>query len=211
MNEIIAFTLIAFLLVISPGPNSVLILKTASSNGKRAALVNILGLTSATYVHGLFSILGISALLMRSAEVFFIVKILGAAYLFYIGVKAILGSFTMTPEKREQLVTAKPVATKSGLAYFTEGFLTQILNPKVSMFYLAAFPQFTHPESFSFFSSFLLVFIHATIILCWFSSLTLVISRMKPLASSSTLGLWLQRFSGAVMIYFSTLIIAEKR
>ena len=90
MDEILTFTLIALLLVVSPGPNGVLIIKTATAQGKTAALMNIMGLTSATFFHGAFSIFGLSALLLQSAELFFIVKVLGAAYLFYIGVKAII-------------------------------------------------------------------------------------------------------------------------
>ena len=78
LNEVVTFSLIALLLVISPGPNGVLIIKTASSQGKTPSILNILGLTTATFFHGAFSIFGLSALLMQSAELFFIIKILGA-------------------------------------------------------------------------------------------------------------------------------------
>jgi len=70
INEILTFSLIALLLVVSPGPNGVLILKTASSQGKRAAVFNMLGLTTATFFHGALSIFCFSALLMQSAELF---------------------------------------------------------------------------------------------------------------------------------------------
>ena len=76
MNEVLAFSLIALLLVVSPGPNGVLILKTASSKGRNPSILNILGLTTATFFHGALSIFGLSALLMQSAELFLIIKIL---------------------------------------------------------------------------------------------------------------------------------------
>ncbi|MGY0216388.1 LysE family translocator [Endozoicomonadaceae bacterium StTr2] len=212
MNEILTFTLIALLLVISPGPNSVLILKTATAHGKAPSLLNILGLTSATFFHGMFSIFGISALLLQSAELFFIIKILGAGYLLYIGVKAIIQSFRKAKPEISDTDTkvVREKGERSRLSFFFEGFLTQILNPKVSMFYLAAFPQFTDPATFSFVDSFLLVAIHAAIIFAWFVAMTYAIEKIKTSSKQSAFGLWMQRLSGSVMIYFSSLILSQK-
>jgi threonine/homoserine/homoserine lactone efflux protein len=212
VNDILAFSLIALLLVISPGPNGVLILKTASSQGQRSSILNIFGLTTATFFHGALSIFGFSALLMQSAELFFIIKILGAGYLFYIGVKAIINSYktTDTDTKTNEIAKLKPIPQKQGLGYFNEGFITQILNPKVSMFYLAAFPQFISPDNFSYFSAFSLVAIHASIIFMWFLGVTLVIEKIKSSAKNTKLGNWVQRISGTAMIYFSSLVLTQK-
>lgn len=212
MNEILTFALIAALLVISPGPNSVLIVKTASAHGKAPAFANIFGLTSATFFHGLFSIFGISALLMQSAELFTLIKIIGAAYLFYIGIKAIISSFNKSTPVTDggQPSIATKTEVKSTTAFFFEGFITQLLNPKVSMFYLAAFPQFTNPDTFSAANSLILVSVHAGIILIWFAAMTLTIERIRKGAKHSSIGTWVQRLSGSVMIYFSSLIVTQK-
>jgi len=208
VNDILAFSLIALLLVISPGPNGVLILKTASSQGKNASILNIFGLTTATFFHGALSIFGFSALLMQSAELFFIIKILGAGYLFYIGVKAIISSYkTKSGDTEVKHVTN---SARKGLSYFNEGFITQILNPKVSMFYLAAFPQFISPDNFSYLNAFSLVSIHAGIIFVWFIGVTFAIERIKSSAKNSKIGNWVQRLSGSAMIYFSSMIITQK-
>ncbi|MCJ8351315.1 LysE family translocator [Moritella sp.] len=208
MNDILAFSLIALLLVVSPGPNGVLILKTASSQGLRASILNIFGLTTATFFHGALSIFGFSALLMQSAELFFIIKILGAGYLFYIGVKAIISSYKTTNGDTK---TNKTIPSqKKGIGYFNEGFITQILNPKVSMFYLAAFPQFISPDNFSYFSAFSLVLIHASIIFMWFVGVTLAIDKIKSSAKNTKMGNWVQRLSGTAMIYFSSMILTQK-
>ena len=208
MNDILAFSLIALLLVVSPGPNGVLILKTASSQGLRASILNIFGLTTATFFHGALSIFGFSALLMQSAELFFIIKILGAGYLFYIGVKAIISSYKTTSG---DIKTNKTIPSqKKGIGYFNEGFITQILNPKVSMFYLAAFPQFISPDNFSYFSAFSLVLIHASIIFMWFVGVTLAIDKIKSSAKNTKMGNWVQRLSGTAMIYFSSMILTQK-
>ena len=84
-----SFTFIAALLVMSPGPNGVLIAKTVPTSGAIAGFAKIAGFVAAFYLHGALSILGISFILVQSAQAFFIVKIAGAAYLCWIGLKAL--------------------------------------------------------------------------------------------------------------------------
>lgn len=212
MSEILSFSLIALLLVISPGPNGVLILKTATASGRKAGIANILGLTTATYIHGTLSILGISAILVKSSELFLLVKLIGALYLCYIGIKAIISTF-----KNSSLVNqAKEPETKINakkcngiMHYFFEGFLTQILNPKVSMFYLAAFPQFISFDAASYSEAFGLVSIHALIIFCWFLFVVFMIDSIKKASRNARFSHWVQRTSGAILIYFGGLLITQ--
>ncbi len=210
MNELITFTLIALLLVISPGPNGVLILKTVSAHGKEQGVMNIIGLTSATFIHGAFSIFGLSALLLQSSELFFVIKLIGASYLFYIGAKAIWFSFRVDkkPETKEQVERIRN--SKNHFYFLTEGFLTQLLNPKVSMFYLAAFPQFISFDPPSYLDAFTLVAIHASIIFFWFLGMTQLVGQLKKLSKQSSMGLWVQRVSGAVLVYFSGLLLSQE-
>ena len=213
MNEILTFSLMALLLVISPGPNGVLILKTTSLHGRESALANIVGLTTATFFHGAFSIFGLSALLLQSAEIFLLVKAVGAAYLFYIGAKAIFQSYKKyKPALRKEELDGKTLITKlkDNPNFFAEGFLTQILNPKVSMFYLAAFPQFVSFEQSSYANAFTLVAIHAGIIFFWFVGVTSAINKIKAASKVPSLGKWVQRASGFVMICFSSLLLTQK-
>lgn len=213
MNEIITFSLVALLLVISPGPNGVLIIKTASSDGKTPALFNILGLTVATFFHGALSILGLSALLLQSAELFLAVKVIGAVYLLYIGLKAIFQTCRKKTKSSPKNISDKTVVEKNNhpmRAFFVEGFLTQILNPKVSMFYLAAFPQFLSFDQPSPTNAFLLVAIHASIIFLWFLGVTKTIDKLKLITSMPSLGKWVQRISGMVMVYFGGLLLLHK-
>jgi len=213
MNEILTFSLVALLLVISPGPNAVLIIKTVSAKGKTAAFFNILGLTVATFFHGALSILGLSALLLQSAELFLAVKVIGAVYLLFIGLKAIFQTFRKSSSISAENNTDEKLLDKTNRSmhtFFIEGFLTQILNPKVSMFYLAAFPQFVSFEQPSSVNAFLLVAIHAAIIFLWFSGLTKTISKIKFTTKMPSLGKWIQRISGIVMVYFAGLLLSHK-
>jgi threonine/homoserine/homoserine lactone efflux protein len=210
MNEFLAFAMISLLLVVSPGPNSVLILKTVSGRGCRSGIENIIGLVSATFVHGAVSILGLSAIILQSAELFMLIKFVGAAYLFYLGAKTIYGTFSNKDNVSDSSVVESERKDVRFHKNFTEGFFTQILNPKVSMFYLAAFPQFMNFGSSNYFSAFALVSIHASIIFLWFLAVSVFISKVKFIASNNRLGLWVQRFSGGVLVFFSGLLVTQE-
>ncbi len=196
--QILSFMAVATLLVISPGPNGVLIAKTVPVSGKFAGFANIGGFVAAFYIHGSLSIFGISILLVQSSKAFFIFKMLGAAYLCWIGVKSLLAAW-----KNEQTVVDLQLAKKkmSMRGAFFEGFLTNVLNPKVSMFYLAAFPQFV-PISGEPSSAFILVFLHSILNLIWFSAMVIMLSRIKGLVANSIFSRWLKSVTGAVFIGF---------
>ena len=202
MFQLLTFALIVTLLVISPGPNGVLIAKTAAISGRAAGFANIGGFVAAFYIHGTLSILGISVLLVQSSAAFLAFKLLGAAYLCWIGFKSLLAAW-----KNEQasppIPERQPNKAKSTWGAFIEGFFTNVLNPKVSMFYLAAFPQFI-PHGENLFAAFTLVSIHALINFLWFSALVLLLSKLKGMANSPSYWRWLKSVTGAVFIGFGT-------
>ncbi|MCR4265747.1 LysE family translocator [Nitratireductor sp. ZSWI3] len=197
--ELATFTLVAALLVMSPGPNGVLIAKTVPTSGKAAGFANIAGFFAAFYVHGALSILGISIILVQSANAFFIVKMLGAAYLCYIGAKALWQAWQGVPVT-PSVAPAKRRRTLAKAA--AEGFLTNALNPKVSMFYLAAFPQFIPANAEATLWAFALVVIHSLLNVVWFSSLVLLFSSLKAFGGRAGVQRWLKAMTGAVFIAF---------
>lgn len=198
--EIAAFALATALLVASPGPNGVLIARTVPTSGPAAGFANIAGFFTAFYIHGALSILGISIILLQSATAFTIVKYLGAAYLFWIGLKSLHQSIRgeiATPD------SVRPAQRKRGLwRAYVEGLLTNGLNPKVSMFYLAVFPQFIPASAHPIASAFLLVFVHSAINVIWFGAMVLLFSRLTGLARSNRIQRWLKGVTGVVFIGF---------
>ena len=196
---LLSFTFIASLLVMSPGPNGVLIAKTVPTSGKAAGFANVAGFVAAFYVHGALSILGISLILVQSAQAFFIVKMLGTAYLCWIGFKALRDAWNgFAPAQNIEPAKKRRTLLKA----FGEGFLTNALNPKVSMFYLAAFPQFISQAHGALGTSFLLVFIHSMLNLAWFSAMVLLFARLAGAARNSTFQRWLKGVTGVVFISF---------
>lgn len=200
LASLLTFMTVATLLVISPGPNSLLLAKTVPCLGKRAGFFNIVGFVTAFYLHGTLSIFGISLILLQSAKAFLLFKLLGASYLCWIGAKNLYQAFTnkKTTQANDKFM-GKNKSTSVGS--FFEGFLTNALNPKVSIFYLAAFPQFINLDN-SLSSAYMLVSAHALINFIWFSTMVLMLGKLNEFASSQRFTLWLKSLSGIFFVGF---------
>jgi len=208
LHNIITFIAVATLLVISPGPNGFLIAKTVPMSGQKAGFANVGGFVAAFYVHGTLSIFGISILLVQSAVAFTLFKMLGAAYLIWIGVKSIRSAINQKAIINISLLEEAQKKISIRNAFF-EGFITNVLNPKVSMFYLAAFPQFISLESNAF-SAYSLVSAHALVNFIWFSIMVLALSRVKSVANSEKFKKWLNSITGVVFIGFGAKLALMK-
>ncbi|MGO2310370.1 LysE family translocator [Vibrio casei] len=208
LNNILTFIAVATLLVISPGPNGFLIAKTVPLSGHRAGLANVAGFVAAFYVHGTLSIFGISILLVQSASAFFVFKMLGAAYLMWLGLKSLRNAVSQsaTTNNSEAVLLQKPVSIKEA---FFEGFLTNILNPKVSIFYLAAFPQFM-PVDGSAFRAYSLVTAHSIVNVVWFTAMVFTLTKIKNATNHPKFKAWLNSVTGVVFIGFGAKLALAK-
>ena len=196
-TNIVSFTLVAALLVMSPGPNGVLIAKTVPTSGRAAGFANITGFVTAFYLHGALSLLGISVILVQSAQAFLVVKLLGAAYLCWLGLKALRDAFRGLAATPQTQVGGRK---RTLLVAFAEGFMTNALNPKVAMFYLAAFPQFMPAQAGAVSGALLLVVIHSALNVIWFTGMILLVTRLRGVASSGTVQRWLKGVMGTVLL-----------
>ena len=135
-GELIAFLAAAVLLTLSPGPDIIYVLVQGMTNGKKHGIVTALGLVSGIIVHTSLVAFGISAIIKQSENLFLMIRLLGAAYLFYLAWKVYKSDTTIT-------VKAPAAEQKKELtALFKRGFLMNVLNPKVAIFFLAFFPGF---------------------------------------------------------------------
>lgn len=142
VHDLTLFIVSGLLLNMAPGPDSLLIMTCSATQGWRAGTAAALGIGSGTLVHTCAAALGLSALLATSATAFTAVKWVGAIYLLYVGV----GLLRSQKEKPEGTGTQQG----QSLPYqkiFLKGFLTNILNPKVAVFFLAFVPQFISPDA----------------------------------------------------------------
>ena len=142
IHDLALFIVSGLLLNMMPGPDSLLIMLRSGSLGWRAGSMAALGIGTGTMVHVLAAALGLSALLSASAELFAVIKLMGALYLVYLGVSMLWQSGTSTSVDGAVVLPA--------LSYgriFRQGLLTNVLNPKVALFFLAFVPQFIDPAS----------------------------------------------------------------
>ncbi|MBO9600506.1 MAG: LysE family translocator [Cohnella sp.] len=134
------FLLSGLLLNITPGNDTLYILGRTISQGKMAGMMSLLGIIMGAFVHTAFAATGLSLILMKSATVFNVIKWVGAGYLLYLGVRALLSKISSEAvvEKQDKTMLKR---------IFMQGFLTNLFNPKVALFYLAFLPQFISADN----------------------------------------------------------------
>lgn len=154
-TQLLMFIAAGWLLNLTPGPDVLYIVSSALKSGVRAGIVAALGIVSGCFVHVFAAALGVGALLATSAAAFTVLKWVGAAYLVWMGIKLLRaggGGATIVPDQ----VSADVVAVNLGRIY-RQGFLTNVLNPKVALFFLAFVPQFIAPGTEDKVTAFLLL------------------------------------------------------
>jgi threonine/homoserine/homoserine lactone efflux protein len=156
-TQLLVFIVAGWLLNLTPGPDVLYIVSSAMRSGVRAGLVAALGIVSGCLVHVVAAALGVGALLATSATAFAALKWIGAVYLLWMGVKLLLGRGSSAPQPAAgALGDVRGVAPALWRVY-RQGFLTNVLNPKVALFFLAFVPQFIAPGTEDKVSAFLLL------------------------------------------------------
>lgn len=204
-----AFLLVATLLAVTPGADTLLVARNVLGRGRTAGLATIAGIAAGCFVHAALSAVGVSLILVRSAEAFHALKWGGAAYLIILGVQSIRGWWRANDPAPPAAVEER-MGTRR-LRSFLEGLLTNVLNPKVGLFYLAFLPQFIRPGDPVFARSLLLGGLHVGIGVLWLSLLSLSLVRIRPLVESRLWRARLEGASGAVLIALGVRLAAERR
>ena len=132
------FLLAGILLNLTPGNDTIYILSRTIAQGRKAGIMSVLGIATGSLVHTLFAAVGLSVIIAQSPVLFNIIKYAGAAYLFYIGIRMILS-------KSSVINLQKPEKQKYNKIYL-QAVLTNVLNPKVALFFISFLPQFIDPS-----------------------------------------------------------------
>lgn len=138
-TNVILFLTASLALIVAPGPDNILVLTRGIAQGRGAALVSAAGASLGLVFHSIFAAVGLSALLQQSATAFSVVKYAGAAYLIYLGIKTLLS--------RESFVVSGEAAPTRLRNVFFQAVASNVLNPKVALFFLAFLPQFAVPTA----------------------------------------------------------------
>src|SRR5262245_22116166 len=139
--QVVAFTLVAAALTLTPGADTMLVVRNVLRGGRRDGVVTTMGICSGLFVHADLSALGVSILLLHSATAFHVVKLAGAGYLVWLGLQSVVGAVRGGHPPAAVAYGRAPDGV-SPQRCFVEGLLSNVLNPKVAVFYLAFLPQF---------------------------------------------------------------------
>lgn len=200
------FLITAFIFILTPGIDTVFILNTALSQGKKAGIYASLGINAGILVHTLFAALGLSMLIAKSITAFLIIKYMGALYLLYLGISKMM-------EKDSSLNFETISEMKSAKKNFTSGIITNVLNPKVALFFISFFPQFIRFDALNNPIPFMILgLLYATMGILWFCFLSIFASIISvKLKNSTQTGFWLSKLSGLVFILMGLKMALSKR
>jgi threonine/homoserine/homoserine lactone efflux protein len=204
-----AFLIAITILTLTPGLDTALVIRNTTRAGSQHGFLTSFGICCGLFVHATFSAIGISAILLQSAEWFMALKMVGAAYLIWLGIssiRAVFGSHrnTMTDAEKTDDVSSLIIALR-------EGFLSNVLNPKTAVFYLAFLPQFIDPQGSTLAQSILMATIHFVIAMVWQCGLVVMVNKAKHLLKSESFLKIIEGATGLVLIGLGFKLLVDER
>lgn len=188
------FVIAGFLLNVTPGPDMALVMGRAMRDGTRAGAVAALGIGAGAFVHIAAAAVGLSVLIASSALAFTVIKWVGAAYLIVVGLRLLLSSSGGSEG-------TGPLPPASLRSVFLQGFLTNVLNPKVALFFLAFLPQFIDPAAPSKALAFVTLGLAFNVTgTAWNLMVAWGAARMAQLSAFAVVRTWLDRVLGALFL-----------
>jgi len=203
MTELLAVITITILAVISPGPDFAMVSRNSLMLSRRAGVFTAMGIGLGVLIHISYTLLGLGLLIQQSLLLFNAIKLAGAVYLIWLGLK-------MVRTKSGSTVTDNRVAALSDLAALRIGFLTNALNPKTTIFVVSLFMQLVKPETPLAVQIGYGLFIAITHII-WFSLVALCFSIGKVRERLINMRHWIDRTFGALLMMFGALLAAASR
>ncbi|WP_171761487.1 LysE family transporter [Vibrio sp. RE86] len=201
-----AFLIAITILTLTPGLDTALVVRNSSRGGLADGSFTSLGICLGLFVHATFSAVGISAILAQSAELFNAVKMIGAAYLIWLGLSTLRSIYKNGVQAMSGESEQKSLNVRRSLR---EGFLSNVLNPKTAVFYLAFLPQFINPEGSAILQSFLMAAIHFVIAMIWQCGLSALLNSAKSLLQSSTFLKRMEATTGVVLVALGAKLMIE--
>lgn len=201
-----AFIIAITILTLTPGLDTALVLRNTSRGGFSDGAITSLGICLGLFVHATFSALGVSIILTQSAELFYFVKAIGAAYLIWLGI----GSLKAAAMPNTIQVEIRATQQLSVIRSLREGFLSNVLNPKTAVFYLAFLPQFVNPDYSPLMQSLAMAGIHFVIAMLWQCGLSAMLNAAKKLLNSSGFMRWMEGITGGVLVLLGVKLLLDK-
>jgi threonine/homoserine/homoserine lactone efflux protein len=202
--DLAGFLAVATIVVVTPGPDMALVARNTLAGGRAAGLATSLGTCSGLLVHAVSAALGLSAVLVTSSRAFTVVKLAGAAYLVVLGIR------TFVRAGRDDGALGGARAASPWSAY-RQGVLTNVLNPKVAVFFLSLLPQFVEPGPGAVGRLLLLAGVFLAMGLAWLTAYTLALHAVGGFLSRARIRRGVERVTGTVLVGLGVRLAVERR
>lgn len=202
---LLAFAGVSLLLAVTPGPDMAVVTKNALAHGRRGVVLTTSGIGLALVIWVGATAVGLSALLRASSGLLFVLKIAGAGYLAYLGIRTLLESRRRPGDLLEGTPPAAPAH-----AVFRQGFLSAISNPKLGVFFVTFLPQFVLPGQAVLPRLLLLGVTFAVIGWTWMNAYGIFVTRLREVITAPRVRQWMQRVTGVVLLGFGARLAIER-
>lgn len=193
--------LISLIASISPGPNFCVVLRNSLCYSRKAGLLTALGVSLGTLVHLFYTLVGIGILIQQSPYLYLLIKSFGAIYLFYLGLTLLISSFKCSDE----LEISRSVAAISPFKAITQGFFTNVLNPRAALFYISLFSQFIKTNT-PFAIKLTYAAINWSVTLAWFVLLAFLLTGQLLMSRIKSFQTLIDRMIGGVLMILSMIL-----
>jgi RhtB (resistance to homoserine/threonine) family protein len=207
--HLLVFVGVAAVVIVIPGPDTAVVTKNVLVHGRRAALGTSLGVSTGLLVWTIAAAIGIASLLRASAAAFTIVKIVGALYLIWLGIQALRASRHVAPRDPASSSDSRP--TMTALGGFRQGFLSDLANPKIGIFFTSLLPQFVDPGRPVLLPFLTLGSVFVLMTVVWLGAYTLVASRAAETLERPRVRATLDRVTGVVLVAIGLRLATEHR
>ena len=204
-TQLLVFAGVSLLLAVTPGPDMAVVTKNALAHGRRGVVLTTTGIALALSIWVTATAIGLSAVLRASGELLFVLKLVGAAYLAYLGIRSLLES----RQRPADLLAGTPPPAPAH-AIFRQGFLSALSNPKLGVFFVTFLPQFVVPGQALLPRLLELGLVFAIIGWTWMIVYGLLISRIRDFITAPRVRQWMQRVTGMVLLGFGAKLALER-
>ena len=204
-TQLLVFAGVSLLLAVTPGPDMAVVTKNALTHGRRGVVLTTTGIALALSIWVTATAIGLSAVLRASGELLFVLKLVGAAYLAYLGIRSLLES----RQRPADLLAGTPPPAPAH-AIFRQGFLSALSNPKLGVFFVTFLPQFVVPGQALLPRLLELGLVFALIGWTWMIVYGLLISRIRDFITAPRVRQWMQRVTGMVLLGFGAKLALER-
>jgi threonine/homoserine/homoserine lactone efflux protein len=204
VGDVVAFAAVAALIVVVPGPDMALVLRNGVVHGRHAAIATALGINAGLLVWAVAAAVGIAAVLQASGTAFTILKLAGAAYLVWLGVRALLDAWRGT----DASAAGEPRRTTSP---FRQGLLSNLFNPKIALVYTTLIPQFVDRGGSEVAQTFVLAGVFIAMGLVWLTGYALLVAQVGALLRRPPVRRAVNAVTGAVLTTLGVRLALERR